>query len=316
MKADFDFRFPAEWETHRATWLCWPHNRETWPNNLAAAQEEFARFALALAEVEDVFVLASEELPLLKGASRITPVDLPTNDSWIRDYGPTFVKSSRNSSTLGINWIYDGWGKKYPPFDLDQQAASSILNYLEMEKVDSELILEGGSIESNGDSICLTTLRCQTRRNPGLSVAEIETELRHKLGLPQIVMLNSVEIDGDDTDSHVDQVARFVARDRVVISRRQVGAACPTLGELGLDWIELPDPDPVMLFGVVLPASYTNFYIANGLVVVPQFDDPADAIALSILGEQFADRDVIGLPSRQLAVGLGSFHCLSQQQPA
>lgn len=321
MKQRAEFRFPAEWEPHAATWLTWPHNGETWPRNLKSAQAEFETFARTLAEVEDVRILATGELATelkqrFQQQPRIQIVNVPTNDSWIRDYGPTFVKSHVDGQVAGIDWIYNGWGEKYPPFDEDQRAARLILEASQIPRIESSLILEGGSIDSNGRSLVLTTRLCQERRNPDWTDEQISNELSLRLGIDQIVMLDCVEIDGDDTDGHVDQVVRFVAENRVVVPLRQWDAVRPALEPLGLEMIPLPDPEETRRFGNVLPASYANFYLASELVVVPAFGAPEDAAAIAVLSALFPDRRVIGLPSANLTVGLGSFHCLSQQQPA
>lgn len=315
------YRFPAEWETHSATWLTWPHNQDTWPSNLQAAQAEFDRLARTLAEVELVHLIANEELsPELKrrfdSQPNITVVEISTNDSWIRDYGPTFVKSKADGCTVGVNWIYNGWGEKYPPFDFDQQAATAILTYLDLPRLDSKLILEGGSIESNGLDTCLSTIRCITTRNPECKTGDLIAELSLKLGLERVLLLDCLDIPGDDTDGHIDQVARFVSDKQVVVSGRHEALVRPVLEENGFELIALPEPDEVWMHGSVLPASYTNFYFANGLVVVPEFGVPQDDAAKKLLTELCPQHQVIGLPSRELTVGLGSFHCLTQQQPA
>ena len=323
---DTGYVFPAEWESHSATWLTWPHNRDTWPNNLVAAQREFETLVRTLADVEQVNLLAHDELSTelnrqFQDNERITIFDIPSNDSWIRDYGPTFVKSSVDGSIAGINWSYDGWGEKYPPFDLDQQVAKHMLDACHVPRVLSPLILEGGAIDTNGKGTVMTTSTCQSRRNPEIGNRELASELQQRLGMEQLLMLDSVEIEGDDTDGHIDQVARFVCDKRIVVSRRQMPLVQASFdqqpaSESGFDLIPLPDPDEVRMFGSVLPTSYTNFYIANGMVVVPRFGVAQDGEAVSVLADLFPDRFVISLPSRELAVGLGSFHCLTQQQPA
>lgn len=314
-------RFPAEWETHAATWLTYPHNRDTWPSNLRQAQLEFEAFARTVSEVENVNILATGDLAQhlrrrFRSDLRISIYEIPSNDSWIRDYGPTFIKSTSDSIVRGIDWVFNGWGEKYPPYDSDQKAAARILDAIEIERIRSSLILEGGSIESNGQSICLTTRLCQTVRNPSLAIEQIKQELSAQLGLKHVLFLDSEIINGDDTDGHIDQVARFVSANQVVVSARQWEHVKPGLVDCELELIRLPDPGPVKVFDDVLPTSYTNFYIANEIVVVPEFGDPTDEPVQRQLKELFPGHQVIGLPSRNLSVGLGSFHCLSQQQPA
>lgn len=317
---ELGFRFPSEWSPHAATWLTWPHNRKTWPHNLAEAQSEFEAFVRKLADVEAVNLLATGELgksltDKFASQSWIRVCEIATNDSWIRDYGPTFVKND-TGSIWGIDWTYNGWGERYMPFDADQKAANLILASGSIRSFRSSLVLEGGSIESNGESACLTTRHCVETRNPQLSRAEIEKELKRTLGLDTLYFLEYSEIEGDDTDGHIDQVARFVSNHQVVVSQRQVNSVASGLAESNFEIIELPDPAEVKMFDSVLPCSYTNFYFANGTVIVPQFGDPQDEIAMGILRDLLPNLEVTGLPSRNLSVGLGSFHCLAQQQPA
>ena len=312
--------FPAEWLPHEATWMTWPENVETWPNNLAEAQAEFENLVRAIAETEPVYLIASDKwLPLLQkkfaSASPVRLIEIPTNDSWIRDYGPTMVKSREKAATHGVAWSYDGWGKKYPPFDLDQAAAAAILESLGLPCLRSPLVLEGGAIETNGQTL-LTTLGCVAKRNPGWSLEQIERELRYRIGIRDVLFVDVDEIAGDDTDGHIDQAARFINEETLLISARQ-WETFPT-DELAnrFNLLELCDPlEEVRLFGSILPASYTNFYFANEVVLVPQFGDRHDPTALRSIAEHCPDREVIGLPSRHLSAGLGSFHCLTQQQP-
>jgi len=327
-----DLIFPAEWECHEATWLTWPHNSDTWPHNLAAAQSEFETFVRTIAETETVRLLSDDAIrpdleSRFKGHSKIELIRIPTNDSWIRDYGPTFVKDQSSQKLVGINWIYNCWGEKYPPFDFDVKAAERILIHAGLEQLPSEIILEGGAIETNGLGVCLSTRSClfnSNRRNSShranVSDDEILNELSIKTGCKSIILVDPEPIEGDDTDGHIDQIARFVSPRILVVSISQMECVKRALEATGLgqeiETIEIPEPGVIQLFDFVLPASYANFYFANGIVIVPQFGVPNDEIALKILADLLPERDVIGLPSRNLSVGLGSFHCLSQQQPA
>ncbi|MEC9093533.1 MAG: agmatine deiminase family protein [Planctomycetota bacterium] len=318
--ADLGFRFPAEWSPHAGTWLTWPHNQNTWPHNLSEAQSEFETFVRTIADVEPVNLLATGELGkslTLQFSShpQISVFDIVTNDSWIRDYGPTYVKAE-TGSIWGIDWIYNGWGEKYPPFDSDQEAAKRILASSSIPSFQSSLVLEGGSIESNGESACLTTRQSVQARNPKRSTPEIKKELHQTLGLEDIYVLECAAIQGDDTDGHVDQVARFISPHQIVVSQRQAALVKAQLKKTDFQVIELPDPAEVKMFGTSLPCSYTNFYFANSTVIVPQFGDPQDDWVVGLLRELLPSRVVQGLPSRNLSVGLGSFHCLAQQQPA
>lgn len=324
-----DFVFPAEWEHHEATWLTWPHNAETWPNNLAAAQAEFETFVRTIAETEFVRLLTHEGVQAdlesrFAGHPKIELIPIPTNDSWIRDYGPTFVWEKASQKVVGINWIYNCWGEKYPPFDLDVKVAERILRHAGVKRVDSQLILEGGAIEINGEGVCISTRSClfHSNRNARFSNEEILDELTDKTGCQTIILVDPKPIDGDDTDGHIDQVARFLDRRKLVVSSSQMESVRLALDQSEFDSsceieaFSLPDPGVIKLFNVVLPASYANFYFANETVIVPQFHVPADEIALEMLSDLLPDRNVIGLPSVNLSAGLGSFHCLSQQQPA
>lgn len=324
-----DFVFPAEWERHEATWLTWPHNAETWPNNLAAAQAEFEAFVRTIAETESVRLLTHENVKAdlesrFASHPKIELIPLPTNDSWIRDYGPTFVKERASREVVGINWIYNCWGEKYPPFDLDAKVAERILRHVGVQRVDSQLILEGGAIETNGEGVCISTRSClfNSNRNGHYSNEEILNELTDKTGCQAIILVDPNPIEGDDTDGHIDQVARFLDGRRLVVSSSQIERVQLALERTefdsvgGIETFSLPDPGVIKLFDVVLPASYANFYFANETVIVPQFHVPADEIALKMLSDLLPDRNVIGLPSVNLSAGLGSFHCLSQQQPA
>jgi len=332
-----EFRFPAEWEPHHATWLTWPHNIETWPHNLAAAQSEFEALVRTIAEVETVHILVDEKVDAtlrlqFRNHPNVELIPIVTNDSWIRDYGPTFVKETSTQKVFGINWVYNCWGEKYPPFDRDANAASRMLSHIEIPVINSKIVLEGGAIETNGDRTCLTTTSCllNPNRNPHFSKSELAdeianellSELQNRIGCEQIILIDPVPIDGDDTDGHIDQVARFVSRDQIVVSPSQwerVETAVDSYAKVGgqvFTLHRLPDPGELKLFGVTLPTSYANFYFANGIVIVPQFGVPNDDAAIAMLKELIPDRTIIGLASRNLASGLGSFHCLTQQQPA
>ena len=333
---ELGYRWPAEWECHAATWLAWPHNPETWPDCLTEATAEFVQLATTLARYEPVHVLAGGE-QVMRAAKRwlgdvdgITLWNIPTNDAWIRDYGPIFLQ--HRGQTAIVDWNYNAWGGKYPPFEDDAAATRRIRDELGMPTFSTRVVLEGGSVEGNGQGVLLTTRSCLLRahRNPHLTQPEIEDWLRSHVASDQVIWLDG-EIAGDDTDGHIDQLVRFLAPNVVAVAtetnqddvnfsrlaqlRRQVANATLSNGQ-HLKIVELPMPLPIYQGRCRLPASYANFYVANGVVVVPQFNDAQDACAQEILREQFPDRDVLGLPCRALVHGLGSFHCLTQQQPA
>ncbi len=350
------FRMPAEWQQHEATWVAWPHNRETWPRNLEAAQHEFVRLVETIGKGESVCLIASGEA-LQQARQRLSHLatveffDVPTNDAWIRDYGPTFVVNRRTRRLAAVTWRYNGWGEKYPPFDADAQAAARIADASGCDRVFStDYVVEGGAIEINDAGDLITTISCllNFNRNPipgATSTAEtldagrfdqyqntFSQMLAAFTGASSVNWLSGAALAGDDTDGHIDQQLRF-ASDRLVLVARGCRPDDPQDVELqqnlqeirrtfaaqdkSLQGLDLPLPFPIELHGERLPASYLNFYICNYGVIVPQFDDTlADIRALEVLRAAFPHRRVIGLPSLNLACGLGSFHCLTQQQPA
>ncbi len=328
--AELGYRWPAEWEPHEATWLAWPHNCDTWPGSHREMTDEFVRFAGALAERETVHVLAAAELqrrvaPLLPGRGVVFH-DMATNDAWVRDYGPTFLQSRENERPAAVCWRYNGWGEKYPPYDLDAAVSRKIVATLGMRAFDEPLVVEGGAIEGNGTATLMTTASCllAANRNPQHGQRQVESILRARLGCDEILWLPRGELEGDDTDGHIDQLARFVDPQTVVVAvadSAEANAAglaenADFLRRTSCDVVELPIPPPQISNGQRLPASYCNFYFAEGCVIVPQFDSlRADERALGVLGDLLPGRDIVGLPTRQILAGLGAFHCLTQQQP-
>ncbi|HUF43071.1 MAG TPA: agmatine deiminase family protein [Verrucomicrobiae bacterium] len=337
------YSMPAEWAPHRATWLSWPHNRETWPTQLERVREVWIEMMCALAPYEHVCLLVNDESAERDVAARLKQVRaalenvslirIPTIDVWMRDYGPTFVSRAAGTEPLAINdWIFNGWGGKYPAYEQDERVAGEIAALLKIPVFDHNVVLEGGSIEVNGAGTCLTTEQCllNRNRNPHMSRAEIECFLKDALGVHHVVWLGE-GIVGDDTDGHIDDIARFVAPTTVVCVResdprdgnyrflednfeRLQGAADQHGTKLSL--VALPCPGAVYDEGTRLPASYANFYIANEVVLVPVFNDPKDAEALGLLQELFPRRQVIGLPCNEVVAGLGAIHCVTQQEPA
>ena len=353
------FRMPAEWEPHFGTWVAWPHNQDTWPNNLAQAREEFHSLISIIGETDrHVYVCLNDDrmsddfaLSLQhKFPSNLILCRIPTNDAWARDYAPTFVfnEQPRTSNTpripswfptenrrlAAVDWKYNAWGGKYPPFDDDQKAAQHMAIQTGAKRVDSALHLEGGAIEVNGAGTLLTTRSCvlNANRNPTWNQSGIEDELKRNLGIEQIIWLSGDAIIGDDTDGHIDQLARFVNATTIVYAWTddeqdpQFAKLTQNLNDLkdGLaksdleyELIPLPLPNrPVVFNEQRLPASYCNFYTTNGAVIVPQFGDENDDQAVGVLRNLFEGRAIIPLKSNHLSVGLGSFHCLTQQLPA
>lgn len=331
------FRMPAEWEPQAATWVSWPHNVETWPTNLNEAQSEFVRFVKAIAQSQPVNVMAPyRELPTvtsrLENISNVSVCDIETNDAWARDYAPTFVKDVGTNELVAVDWYYNAWGEKYPPFESDQQVAKKVADHLGVRHLAGGLCFEGGAIEVNENGVLLTTESCalSPSRNAGMSQRNVESILRERLGCREIVWLpgdvnESKTLHGDDTDGHIDQLARFVDNDTIVHAwanesdsrhaalAANVAALREQLPDVKL--VPLMLPEPFEFCDRQIPASYCNFLITNGAVMVPTFDVPQDALAVEVLSSIFDGREIVSLASRNLAVGLGSFHCLSQQQP-
>ncbi len=330
------FRMPAEWEPHEATWISWPHNREDWPGRFAPIPWVYGEIVRKLAHVERVRILV-EDRDHEQGARRVLKkigADLeavefmaqPTDRVWTRDYGPIFVRNARGEVAIA-NWRFNGWAK-YDNWKKDDAVTAQIARRLKMRAWQPGLVLEGGSIDVNGRGLLLATEECLLSpvqaRNPGLSRREIEQALREYLGARRVIWLRN-GIAGDDTHGHIDDLARFVAPDTVVIAveNDKSDANYEPLREnlrllraQPLRVVKLPMPRPVIFAGQRLPASYANFYIANKLVLVPTFNDPNDRIALATLARLFPDREVAGIHAAELVWGLGTLHCLTQQQPA
>lgn len=335
------FRMPAEWGRHDATWLTWPRPEGiSFPDAFEAIPALWAGLAKLLAEGEQVHINVfspgheADIRAALKKAD--APVDqrihlhpFPAYEPWCRDHGPIFV---RNANELAvIDWRYNAWGGKYPPCDLDDDVPQHVAKLLGLRLFSPSMILEGGSIEVNGEGALLTTEACllNKNRNPDLTREEIENYLREYLGVEQILWLGE-GIVGDDTDGHIDDLTRFVDATTMVTimeedpadenyallleNRKRLEAMRDPHGK---PWniVELPTPGRIEKEGQRLPASYANFYIANEVVVVPGFDHPNDAKARDILQRLFPSRRVVIWPALDLIWGLGAFHCITQQQP-
>ncbi len=347
-------RMPAEWEPHEATWLAWPQNRSDWPGKFNAIPLVYAEIIRHLARVERVEVVvrdASAEHAARRALGHcganlnaLRFHQWPTNRGWLRDSGPIFVILSAadgRRSTMLTNWGFNAWAK-YPDWELDNALPQRIAGELGLPAVEPEaevagakvkVRLEGGSIDVNGRGTMLTTEECllsaEQQRNPGLDRDHLERAFDQYLGVCKVIWLNR-GIAGDDTHGHVDDIARFVAPD-TVLACVEHNAVDPNYEPLRenlerlrgatdqdghpLRVVELPMPAPVVYRKQRLPASYANFYIANNLVLVPTFNDANDRRALNILAELFPDREVIGIYCRDLVWGLGTLHCMTQQQP-
>jgi agmatine deiminase len=333
-------RMPAEWARHAATWIAWPHNESDWPGKLAPIRWVYGEFVRHLAPHERVRILvanddvaaeATQTLELVGAAANWDLVRAPTNRSWTRDTGPLFV--ARGGNKLATHWRFNAWAK-YDDWQLDAEVAPAIARAAGVECLRVPAVLEGGAIDVDGEGTLLATEECLCdavqARNPELSRAELEALLRQQLGAERVVWLGR-GIVGDDTHGHIDDLARFVAPGVVVLcdepdardenhaalaENRERLAGARDARERKLEVVALPMPRPLVFEGRRLPASYANFYVANDVVLVPTFNDPADRRALGILGELFPARDVIGIHCVDLVWGLGTLHCMTQQEPA
>ncbi len=340
-------RMPAEWEPHAATWLAYPHLGSDWPGKLSAVRWAFAEFARILASREAVRLLVrnAQEAErarsvLRRSGAELQRIDLqalPTDRSWLRDSGPTFAL--RGGRLQAVCWSFNAWGR-YPNWQADRKVGRHIAiaagaGIVEPKAHGRAVVMEGGAIDSNGRGTVLTTEQCllgggRRARNPGLSRDGIEQVLHDSLGATNVLWLGR-GIAGDDTSGHVDTLARFVGRSRIAAvvetngrdenyaalqdNLRRLRGMCDERGR-PIEIVELPMPRPLWFDGYRLPASYANFYIANGAVLVPTFNDANDAPALRVLGECFPGRDVHGVHCTDIALGLGALHCLAQQQPS
>lgn len=336
------YHWPAEWEPHQATWLSWPHKQDSWPGHFAPVEPAYAEIVRALAACETVHVnvLDAAHQRRVEGVLGRAGVSgdirlhrFPTNDAWCRDHGAIFVcREDPESPLAALDCGYNAWGGKYPPFDLDNLIPARMAETLAVPRFEAGMILEGGSIDGNGAGTLLTTEQCllNPNRNPSMDRAAIERRLGELLGVHQVLWLGD-GIVGDDTDGHVDDLTRFVSRDTVVTvvadardpeNVAQLAANRARLAQMRLTdgtplkVVELPMPAPKYCEGQRLPASYANFYIANGAVLLPTFRDPMDAEAARILAPLFPGREVVPIDCLDVVYGLGTIHCLTQQVPA
>ncbi|MGZ4973989.1 MAG: agmatine deiminase family protein [Limisphaerales bacterium] len=337
---ELGFRMPAEWETHQATWLTWPRpDGISFPDKYDTVPPVYAQLIKHLVEVEEVNInvwnadmeqwvrglLQKEKTPL----DRVRFHHFPAYEPWCRDHGPIFlVRENQGTHERAIvDWGYNAWGGKYPPFDLDDAVPQHVAKLRGLPLFSPGIVMEGGSLEVNGRGALLTTTSCllNPNRNPSLNQAQIEQYLCDYLGVNEIIWLGDGII-GDDTDGHIDDLTRFVNHDTIltVIEGDPADENFAPLQEnlrrlqsLGkYKVVTLPMPRAIEHEGQRLPASYANFYIANKIVLVPTYRDKNDSIALQILQDEFPGRRVIGVDSTELIWGLGSFHCITQQEPA
>lgn len=329
------FRMPAEWEPHAGTWITWPHFEGTWPGKLDAVIPTYVEIVRALSAGETVHINVLDEAAeeVVRALLKLEGVEgdvhlhrIPTDNEWVRDYGAIFVVNGAGER-IATDWKFNNWGEKYPDFALDNLVPERMAELVGTPREAFDFILEGGSIEVNGDGLLLTTEACllNPNRNPGTSKEEIERRLRDAFGVREILWLGD-GIVGDDTDGHIDDLTRFVNPNTVVtvveddpsdVNFEPLRENLDRLRALDrFEVVTLPMPGPVEWDGERLPASYANFYIGNGAVLLPAFDDPADAVAQETLQRYFPDRVVTPIDCRDLVWGLGAFHCLTQQIPA
>ena len=333
--AEAGFFMPAEGAPHARTWMAWPTRTALWGANFPDAEAAYANVAKAIARFEPVTMVANEaDIDRVRAAcgSAVKAVALPIDDSWMRDSGPSFLLNA-SSEVAGADWGFNAWGSKFPPWDKDAALAGRILEHLSMRAFRAEFILEGGSIHVDGEGTVLTTEQCllHPNRNFGYSRADIEGCLKAWLGASAVIWLGE-GLENDHTDGHIDDIACFV-RPGVVMAATCDDPADPNHKPLSenlrrlriardakgraLEIIEMPLPTRREVQGVGrLASSYVNFYIANGGIVAPSFDDPRDEAARRILQAAFPDRDVVMVPCLTIIEGGGSIHCITQQQPA
>ena len=329
---------PTEWHAHAATWMAWPHNLETWPKNIEAAQQEFLELAAAIADDEPVMLMCSGEAQIDQFLSinsqrseklgNVKIVDIPTNDAWARDYEPTFLINCETNELLGLDWRYNAWGGKYPPFDLDQEVSKRICEHIVKVKPElgpgcshhkMEFCIEGGVIEMGAGGMVLCTKSCALAQNRNRNATEekIERMFYDHLAATSVIWLAGDAITGDDTDGHIDQLARCTPSGAILYAwfedetdpqhallegnMNDLQRGLKHLGKTN-DLVPLPIPEPITLHGQRLPASYCNFYITNKKVIVPQFGQPTDQNAIRIISEHFPEHDTIGLESTNICL--------------
>ncbi len=340
--AQLGYRFPAEFEAHVATWLSWPHKEASWPGKIDTIYPAYSQFVQYIALSEKVRINVANDAMKLFASNHLQQAGVnmeqvaffmhPTNDAWCRDHGPAFLTNPNAvHKKIIVDWNYNAWGGKYPPFDMDDVIPTLIGQQFNLPVYHPGIVMEGGSVELNGKGSLLTSTCCllNENRNPHLNQAQIEQYLRDYYGVEQILWVDE-GIVGDDTDGHIDDTIRFVNEDTVltVVETNQQDEnydllqsnlkqlkAMRLLNGKQLNIVELPMPDAVVFDDQRLPASYANFYISNQHVIVPTYRCKKDDPALRIIQDCFTDREVVGIDSTDIIWGLGSFHCLSQQEP-
>jgi agmatine deiminase len=336
--AELGFRMPAEWEPHLATWLTWPRPEGiSFPDKYDTVPPVYAELIRNLLPYEEVHInvwnaekeewvrglLKSHRVPL----ERVFFHHFPAYEPWCRDHGPIFLvrEHAGKRERAIVDWGYNAWGNKYPPYDLDDAVPQHVARFRNLQLFSPGPVMEGGSIDVNGRGTLLTTEACllNPNRNPDLTRCDIERYLKAYLGVTQVLWLGE-GIVGDDTDGHIDDMTRFIGPTTIVTASEEDPADAnyeilqdnlKRLKTMPFQIVELPMPGVVEYEGQRLPASYANFYIANNVVLVPTYRHVNDTKAIAILQKHFPDRRVIGIDSTELIWGLGSFHCITQQEP-
>lgn len=340
---ELGYRMPAEWEKQDAVWISWPHNRETWPEGISEVEESYVQFVKALHASEKVNILVNDETFKLDAIDKLSKFKVNISqivfhkiknvDAWIRDYGPTFVINEKAKQKIAmVKWVFNAWGNKYQDLKEDEGIQYEINKFLKVPIFEPGIVLEGGSIEVNGCGTALTTEQCllNKNRNPNLSKESIERCLKDCLNVSKVIWLKEGII-GDDTDGHIDDIARFVNKNTIVCAYEEdksdenyniLNENYNLLKSMSdqdgkkLNIIKLPMPGIVKNKETRLPASYTNFYIGNGVVAVPIFGHKNDKNAIEIIQKLFPGRKVVGINCTRMVYGLGTLHCCSQQQPS
>ncbi len=336
------YYFPAEFAAHQSTWLSWPHKEASWPGKIEKIFPSYTAFIKTLVRFEEVNINVCDANMQTNAANMLQKagVDMskvhffihPTNDAWCRDHGPAFLLNKKDPTKKAIvDWNYNAWGNKYPPFDLDDVIPTKIGKALGLEVFNPGIIMEGGSVDFNGAGTVMTSTACllNKNRNPHLSQAQIEQYLMDYYGQDQVLWVDE-GIVGDDTDGHIDDTVRFINEDTVITvieenkqdenyqllqhNLKQL-QQMRLLNGKQLNIVEIPMPDDVIWEDQRLPASYANFYIANKQVIVPTYRCKKDEQVLLTIQDCFPEREVVGIDSTDIIWGLGSFHCLSQQEP-
>jgi agmatine deiminase len=334
------YRLPAEWEPHAATWLAWPHRKATWLGDFALIPGVFEKVARLIARYEPVRIVAAgavlaDARARLDGVANVEFIDLPTNDSWLRDTGPVFVvprEATSGAKPAAVVWGWNAWGGKYPPWDFDAALGRAIAKRLGLAVIDGGLVLEGGGLETDGEDTLLVNHRCieDPARNPGVSRLQLEAILCDRLGIGKVLWVGG-ELAGDDTDGHIDQLARFVAPGRVVAAR-QPDPLDPNHAPLEanlerlrglvdargrrLEVIPLDIPPRFTFEGTQLPASHLNYVVGNGFVAVPVFLASTDDTALRMLEACFPGRTIEPVVCTELVRGRGALHCITRDEPS